>query len=297
MKLVLSGPEINPDNVNRILQIAGLSNVQAHQFKSNIWVGNLSLNVTSAQIEAIKLSLSSQNQTIPFDFAVLPTDFHAENFKLLAMDMDSTLITIECIDEIADYIGKKAEVSAITAAAMRGEITSFSESLRRRVALLKGLDEASLEAVYKERLKLSQGAEALLQFAKDSGWKTLLVSGGFTFFTDRLKERLGLDYAQSNTLEIIDGKLTGQVLGPIVDAQGKADAVAEICAQLGTTPAAAIALGDGANDLKMMQLSGAGVACHAKPIVQEQTQFAINVGGLDTLAHWFEAEAFATRLG
>jgi phosphoserine phosphatase len=282
MKLVLSGPSINLHNVKHIFDAAGLSNIKPHQVKPKVWVGQLPSNTTAKQSEAIKINLKTLQPTLAFDFAVLPEHFKVAQFKLLAMDMDSTLITIECIDEIADYIGKKAEVAAITAAAMRGEITSFSESLLGRVALLKGLDQTSLDAVYNERLKLSQGAESLL----------LLVSGGFTFFTDKLKERLGLDFAQANCLEIIDGKLTGQVLGPIVDAQSKADAVAAICTQLGTTPQAAIALGDGANDLKMMQLSGAGVACHAKPIVQEQTQFAINVGGLDTLVDWFEAAAF-----
>ncbi|HEU0204713.1 MAG TPA: phosphoserine phosphatase SerB [Burkholderiaceae bacterium] len=224
------------------------------------------------------------------DAAFVRPDLLLADFRVLAMDMDSTLITIECIDEVAAFAGKGKEVAAITEAAMRGEIADFKESLRRRVALLAGLDAGVLERVYDEKLRLSPGAEALLAGAKKAGLKTLLVSGGFTFFTDRLRERLGLDYACSNTLEIVDGKLTGKVSGPngeIVDGEGKAQALRDACAELQCPTTQAIALGDGANDLKMLKLAGISVAYRAKPIVQQQAGQALNYTGLDGVLNWF----------
>lgn len=203
-----------------------------------------------------------------------------DDFRLVAMDMDSTLITIECIDEIADMQGLKPQVSAITEAAMRGEL-DFAESLRRRVALLEGLDAGALQRVYDERLRLSPGAERMLQAVQAAGLKTLLVSGGFTYFTDRLKSQLKLDYTQANQLEIVDGKLTGKVLGGIVDAAAKRAAVEHVCAGLGITPAEAIVMGDGANDLEMMSIAGLSVAFRAKPVVRQQATVALNFVGLD----------------
>jgi len=203
-----------------------------------------------------------------------------DEFKLVAMDMDSTLITIECIDEIADMQGLKPEVAEITEAAMRGEL-DFSESLKRRVALLKGLDAAALERVYVERLRLSLGAEEMLFAVKKAGLKTLLVSGGFTFFTTRLKERLGLDYTHANELEIVDGKLTGRVVGGIVDAEEKMRTVQRVCDEMGISTDEAIVMGDGANDLKMMSIAGLSVAFRAKPVVREQANVALNFVGLD----------------
>ena len=208
-------------------------------------------------------------------------------FKLVAMDMDSTLITIECIDEIADFCGLKAEVAAITEASMRGEIKDFNESLTRRVALLKGLDASALESVYAERLKLSPGAERMLEGARAAGLKTLLVSGGFTFFTERLKERLGLDFTRANTLEIVEGKLTGRVLGEIVNAEVKARTLRETCETLGVAPSRAIAIGDGSNDLKMMAEAGLSVAFRAKPVVREAATVSFNHVGLDGLLNLF----------
>jgi phosphoserine phosphatase len=224
-----------------------------------------------------------------FDFAILEAEFRAHEFKLLVMDMDSTLITIECIDEIADFAGKKKEVSEITEAAMRGEIKDFSESLNRRVALLKGVPESCLQSVMEDRLRLSPGAQELIEFAKNNGWKTLLVSGGFTYFTDRMKQQLGLDYARSNTLDIVEGHLTGRVTGEIVDAEVKRQTVLDTCELLGCDPSRALVIGDGSNDLRMMEIAGASVAYHAKPVVQEKTDFCINHGGLDTICKWFEA--------
>ena len=207
------------------------------------------------------------------------------DFKLIAFDMDSTLINIECVDEIADAVGRKAEVAAITEAAMRGEITDFKESLRRRVALLKGVSVASMEQVYRERLRLNPGAAELVRACQVAGLKTLLVSGGFTFFTDRVQGELGMDYTRSNILEIKDGLLTGRMIdqawGDICDGEEKRKMLLQTCEQLGIAPRQAIAVGDGANDLPMMGVAGLSVAYHAKPKVREQAMVAINEGGLD----------------
>jgi phosphoserine phosphatase len=214
-----------------------------------------------------------------------------KDFKLIAFDMDSTLINIECVDEIADAAGRKAEVSAITEAAMRGEIADYKESLRRRVALLEGVTVADMEQVYTQRLQLNPGAEKLVAACKAAGLKVLLVSGGFTFFTDRIRDKLGIDYTRSNVLEIRSGpncgELTGRMVdqpwGDICDGEEKRKMLLETCAQLGIPPHQAIAMGDGANDLPMMGVAGLSVAYHAKPKVREQAMVAINAGGLDRL--------------
>ena len=209
------------------------------------------------------------------------------HFKLIAFDMDSTLINIECVDEIADAVGRKAEVAAITEATMRGEIADFKTSLRQRVALLKGVTLASMEDVYAQRLQLNPGAAELVAACKKAGMKVLLVSGGFTFFAERVCERLDIDYMRSNVLEIEDGVLTGRMLdqpwGDICDGAEKRKTLIEICTQLGISPQRAIAVGDGANDLPMMGEAGLSVAFHAKPKVREQAMVAINSGGLDRL--------------
>jgi len=209
------------------------------------------------------------------------------DFGLIAFDMDSTLINIECVDEIADAVGLKAEVAAITEATMRGEIADFKESLRRRVALLQGVPETALHEVYERRLRLNPGAEALVRACQAAGLKTLLVSGGFTFFTERLRERLGLDFTRSNVLEIESGRLTGRLVdqpwGDICDGAEKRRMLLETCARLGLQPRQAIAVGDGANDLPMMGEAGLGVAYHAKPAVRERAMVSIEDGGLDRL--------------
>jgi phosphoserine phosphatase len=209
------------------------------------------------------------------------------DFKLISFDMDSTLINIECVDEIADAAGRKAEVAAITEAAMRGEITDYKESLRQRVALLKGVPVLAMQQVLTERLRLNPGAQALVQACQAAGMKTLLVSGGFTFFTDHVRDRLKIDFTRSNVLEVAAGALTGRMVdqpwGDICDGEEKRKMLLATCAQIGIAPQQAIAMGDGANDLPMMGEAGLSVAYHAKPKVREQAMVAINEGGLDRL--------------
>jgi phosphoserine phosphatase len=234
-------------------------------------------HLDTAQREQLRSIAASSNA----DLCFIKPDLLPQDIRVLAMDMDSTLINIECIDEIADFTGKKSAVAEITEATMRGEIKDFKESLIRRVALLEGVHADALESVYRERLRPNPGAAELLAGANDRGIYTLLVSGGFTFFTEKLRQQLGFKQTQANTLEIIDGKLTGQVLGDIVDGAAKAAHLDEACARLGCTKANAITMGDGANDLIMMNGSGISVAYKAKPVVKEKADAAFDRVGLD----------------
>jgi len=244
-------------------------------YHSERWDCNQHLDIT--QRESLR-SIANIHRT---DLCFLQANLMVQEIRVLAMDMDSTLINIECIDEIADFTGKKSAVAQITEATMRGEIKDFKESLRRRVALLEGVHADALESVYRERLRPNPGAIELLAGAHQRGLYTLLVSGGFTFFTEKLRQQLGFKQSQANTLEIIDGRLTGKVLGDIVDGAAKAAHLDDACRNLGCSKANAITMGDGANDLIMMNGSGISVAYQAKPIVKEKADAAFDHVGLD----------------
>jgi phosphoserine phosphatase len=271
--LIIQGQHVPTQSLKQIAKLANVGAIDA--INQQAFCLSQADNSQSAAIAA----MCAEQQ---LDFAFIPFHRYVKDFKLAVMDMDSTLITIECIDEIADMIGVKTEVATITEAAMRGEIV-FAESLTRRVALLAGLDASALQRVYDERLQLTPGADKLIATFQNNGIKTLLVSGGFTFFTDKLKARLNLDYAASNELEIIDGKLTGRVLGKILDAQGKADWLNKIRNEIDCTQKQTLAIGDGANDLLMMAAAGSSIAYHAKPIVREQASYAINYNDLSAV--------------
>ena len=273
--LVIQGPEVETPDLKEIAKLSGASRIEGlggnafrlHEYKTQDGVAQYCARAK-------------------LDFAFMPQPRKLSDFGLVAMDMDSTLITIECIDEIADLQGIKPQVAAITASAMRGEI-EYHESLRRRLALLAGMDEAALQRVYDERLRLSPGAERMLERLRSLGIKTLLVSSGFTFYTERLKQRLSLDYTLSNTLEIKNGKLTGKVLGRIVDAQAKAAKLRELRDGLHLSRDQTIAFGDGANDLAMMAEAGVSIAYHAKPVVREKATFCFDLIGLDGLLNLY----------
>jgi phosphoserine phosphatase len=214
------------------------------------------------------------------------------HYKLVAFDMDSTLINIECVDEIAAAAGRRDEVAAITEAAMRGEITDYKDSLRRRVALLAGVPESALQQVFEQRLQLNPGVETFVQACQRAGLKTLLVSGGFTFFSERVRHRLGLDFARANSLGVYNGRLTGTLndrpWGDICDGAEKRRVVLEVCELMGIEPARAIAVGDGANDLPMMSVAGLSICYHGKPAVRDQAMISIEDGGMERALELFE---------
>jgi len=275
MHLIIQGHNVETNDLKQLAKLSGASGIT--QTLPNVF--RLADASPHVDIEAF----CTQAQ---LDFAFVPENQMLQDIGLVVMDMDSTLITIECIDEIADMLQLKPQVAAITESAMRGEL-DFAQSLTQRVALLAGLEQSALQRVYDERLQLSPGAERFLATLQQHNIKTLLVSGGFTFFTDKLKPRLNLDYTASNVLEIVDGKLTGKVLGTIVDAQGKAEHLKRLREQLGLRHEQVIAIGDGANDLKMLGEAGIGIAYHAKPVVRAQTSYAINYSGLDAVLNLF----------
>ena len=279
MRLVVQGLSIKPPQLQ---QLAGL----CADYRKNE-------NFTQLSSQAYYLPLANDNIddkirneigiyciSHALDVAFVPDDHILQDFGLLVMDMDSTLINIECIDEIADMHGLKPQVARITESAMRGEI-EFSQSLRLRVALLEGLEESALQLVYDERLRLNPGAKTLIAACKAHGIRTMLVSGGFDFFADRARELADMDYAHANQLEVVNGRLTGKLIGDVLDGQSKADWLIRVRDELGLRPEQTIAVGDGANDLKMMSAAGISIAYHAKPVVQSQASYALNHVGLD----------------
>lgn len=275
MRLVVQGPAITMAHLSHIHGLVG-GHTQFMQVAQHAYY----LPVADGEYQDVKAFCTSQQ----IDCALVEDSHRLQKMGLCVMDMDSTLIAIECIDEIADMMSLKPQVAEITEAAMRGEL-DFAASLRKRVALLKGLPESALQRVIEERLTFNPGAQDWINTCKQHGIKTMVVSGGFTFFANYVKDTLGLDYAVSNTLEIVDGKLTGQVVGDIVDAQRKADELLKLRDALGLDATQTIAIGDGANDLTMMAVAAVGVAYHAKPVVQQQAMYALNVAGLDGVAN------------
>lgn len=269
MHLVVQGVDIDTADLKQLAKLSGASRIE------QIHPGAFRLH------DAVPADgVATLCEQAKVDFGYVPAPRRLADFRLLVMDMDSTLITIETIDELADLVGLKEEVAAVTAQAMRGEI-EYNESLRRRVAVLKGLSEDALTRVYEERVRLSPGADALLAAVKSAGLKTMLVSGGFTHVTDRLKTKIGLDYTRSNTLEVEGGRLTGHIIGDIVNADVKRQALLAVRDELGLARGQLVGMGDGANDLRFLAECGVSIAYHAKPVVRGQTTYAINYGGLD----------------
>lgn len=275
MNLVIQGGTLAADDARQIAHLSGAQRIER--------LGTAACRLIGARPHP---ALADYCRRARLDFGFVPEGRKLSDMRLLAIDMDSTLINIECIDEVADLAGVKAEVSAITAAAMAGEL-DYAQSLRRRVGLLRGLDENALARVYDERLRLSPGAEAMLAAMRRAGVKTLLVSGGFSFFTARLQTRLGLDYSTSNNLEIKGGRLSGRVVGDLVDAAGKAAKLRALRDELGIAKAAIIAIGDGANDLAMMAEAGVSIAYRAKPVARSKADYALDYSGLDGALNLF----------
>jgi phosphoserine phosphatase len=277
MNLIVQGEEVETPDLKALHAIAHGESIER--------VSEAAFRITNAD-PAAREAVAAHCAQAKLDWGFVAEGARLGNFRLLAMDMDSTLIGIECIDEIADFAGRKAEVAAVTAAAMRGEI-DWPESLRRRVAALDGLDESALGRVYGERLRFNPGAEKLIAAARRNNVKTLLVSGGFTYFTDRVRDTLKLDHAYSNVLVIEGGKLTGKVTGPLVDAQGKAGHVARLKGEMGLAREQVLAIGDGANDLPMMAEAGTAIAYRAKPVVKAKADYALDYVGLDGVLSLF----------
>ena len=273
--LVIQGHEVETPDLKELAKLSGASRIE-----------NIGNNAFRLHDYKTKNGVAEYCARVKLDFALVPVQRKLSDFRLLVMDMDSTLITIETIDELADLVGRKAEVAAVTAQAMRGEI-EYDESLKRRVAVLKGLEESALERLYTERVKPSPGAEKLIAAVKRAGMKILLVSGGFTHVTERLKTRLRLDYVRSNTLAVRNGKLTGELEGRIVNADGKREALLTARDYLALTKDRIIAIGDGANDLKFMSEAGVSIAYHAKPVVREKATYCFDYVGLDGLLNLY----------
>lgn len=275
MNLIIQGLDVNNSDLRELAKLAHADAIER--------ITGQAFRLTNATHSDAVAEYCAQAE---LDFAFVNAATKLSGFKLIAMDMDSTLLAIESIDEIADMQQIKPQVAAITVQTMRGEI-SFEESLTRRTALLRGVHQDDLQKVYDERVKLSPGAERMLQLAKQSGIKTMVISGGFTFFTERIKTKLQLDFAAANVLEIENDRLTGKVVGEIIGREGKAQVLKQVCAELGIRREQVIAIGDGANDLAMLAEAGVGIAYHAKPIVKQQATYSIDYVGLDGVTNLF----------
>lgn len=275
MNLVLQGAGLSNDALGEIVALTGANHV--------VTLGPHAWRLTRATEQPQVQSWCAQRE---LDCAWVPDERRLAELRLVAMDMDSTLVTIESIDEMGDVLGIKERVARVTAQAMRGEI-DYAESLRQRVALLAGLEEAALERICEQRMQLSPGAEALVHRCRERGIRTLLVSGGFDFFTTRLQRRLGIDAVLSNALELERGRLTGRVLGAIVDGRAKAAKLREEASRLGLRREQSLAIGDGANDIPMMAEAGTSVAYRAKPAVREHATHALDHAGLDGALNLF----------
>lgn len=278
-RLVLQGPQLTVKAVEQL----------AREISAEITAGSGYYTLSTEKA----VDIETLRETHHFDINLLPANFEPNAVQLVIMDMDSTLISIECIDEIAAFTGKKVEVAAITEAAMQGEI-DFETSLRQRVSLLENIPVSALEAVYEQRLTLNPGALVMMQTLKQHNIRTALVSGGFNFFTDRLEKRLGLDFTQANTLAIENGALTGDIVGPVCGAQAKADFLQQCCTNLDIKSDQTLAMGDGANDLLMMRSAGLSVAYHAKPKVRVQADTQLNHSGLDGIIGLLQIESATT---
>ncbi|MBX9916773.1 MAG: phosphoserine phosphatase SerB [Nitrosomonas sp.] len=275
MNLIIQGLDVNNSDLRELAKLAHADAIER--------ITGQAFRLTHATHSDAVAEYCAQAE---LDFAFVNAATKLSDFKLIAMDMDSTLLAIESIDEIADMQQIKPQVAAITVQTMRGEI-SFEESLTRRTALLRGVHQDDLQKVYDERVKLSPGAERMLQLAKQSGIKTMVISGGFTFFTERIKTKLQLDFAAANVLEIDNDRLTGKVVGEIIGREGKAQVLKQVCAELGIQREQVIAIGDGANDLAMLAEAGVGIAYRAKPIVKQQATYSIDYVGLDGVTNLF----------
>lgn len=278
-RLVLQGPKLTTDSAEQLA-----FDLSA---KATAGTGYFTLSVDKT------VDIDKLREKYAFDINCLPENFEPGRVQLVIMDMDSTLISIECIDEIADFIGQKSAVAEITEAAMQGDI-DFETSLRQRVSLLKNIPVSALETVYEKKLALNPGALSMMQTLQQHNIRTALVSGGFTFFTERLKQRLGLDFTQANRLAVDDGVLTGEIVGSVCGAQAKADFLKHCCTELDIENDQTLAMGDGANDLLMMREAGLSVAYHAKPKVRVQADTQLNYSGLDGVIGLLQLESAAT---
>ena len=276
---VVAENKLNIDQITRLTGRISLKNPDSQQRASV----QLSVRGEVSDMAAMHGQFLHISQEMDLDVAIQEDNIYRRSRRLVCFDMDSTLIQTEVIDELAVAAGIGDQVSAITESAMRGEI-DFSESFRRRMALLKGLDESVLKGIA-ERLPVTEGAERLISNLRRFGYKVAILSGGFTYFANHLKEKLDIDYVYANQLDIADGKLTGEVKGDIIDGQMKAKLLTQLARQEGISLEQVIAVGDGANDLPMLSIAGLGIAFHAKPIVKEQAQHSIATLGLDGILY------------